>query len=141
MNIQITYIFHFIAFAIKCFQCESLSSPKCGIHFEEESTFLVDCAGIGPPRYLQNFYPVRNATGCMKKTIESFNGQPQVLRSCYFGDTANIQNACQPDAALPYVKQLGCDVCTKDECNGSSALTPALTVGALLLLGVARVLA
>jgi len=45
--------------------------PKCGLKFEADESLLIDCSRIGPPRYLQNFFPLRNATGCMKKTLES----------------------------------------------------------------------
>ncbi|EDW64218.1 uncharacterized protein Dvir_GJ23697 [Drosophila virilis] len=128
------------AYAIKCYQCESLTTPKCGLKFEEDETLLMDCARIGPPRYLQNFFPLRNATGCMKKTLESVVGHPQIVRSCYFGDVSNIQTGCQSDPSLPFVKQLGCDVCTKDECNGSASLAP-IAGGILLFFGVARLLA
>lgn len=64
-------IFFLIAYAIKCYQCESLTTPKCGLKFEGDDNLLLDCSRIGPPRYLQTFFPVRNATGCMKKTLES----------------------------------------------------------------------
>lgn len=67
-------------------------------------------------------------------------GQPQIVRSCYFGDVTHTEEGCKSDPSLPLFKQLSCDVCAKDECNGSSSLTPI--VGAILLFfGVARVLA
>ncbi|KAM8716777.1 hypothetical protein ACLKA7_003620 [Drosophila subpalustris] len=128
------------AYAIKCYKCDSLSTPKCGLKFESDDSFLVDCSRMGTPSYLQNFFPVRNATGCVKKTLESVVGQPQIMRSCYFGDINNIQLGCQADPALSFVRQLGCDVCTKDECNGSASLAP-LAGAILLFLGLARLLA
>ncbi|XP_023165935.1 uncharacterized protein LOC111596106 [Drosophila hydei] len=127
-------------YAIKCYQCESLTSPKCGEKFEADSNLLLDCARIAPPRFLQTGPFIRNATGCMKKSIEGLPGHPQIVRSCYFGDVSNTQTGCQADPSLPFVKQLSCDVCTKDECNGSASIAPI--AGAILLFfGVARLLA
>ncbi|XP_064551403.1 UPAR/Ly6 domain-containing protein bero-like [Drosophila montana] len=127
-------------YAIKCYQCESVSSPKCGEKFEADDSLLLDCARIAPPRFLQTFLPVRNATGCMKKTIDGVPGHPQVVRSCYFGDISNTQVGCQGDPSMPFLKQLSCEVCNKDECNGSASLAPI--AGAILLFfGVARLLA
>ncbi|XP_030383029.1 uncharacterized protein LOC115630558 [Scaptodrosophila lebanonensis] len=127
------------AFALKCYQCESLTNSKCGEKFEADDSLLLDCARITPPRFLQNFFPVRNATGCMKKTIEGLPGKPQIVRSCFFGDVSNTFSGCQSDPSLPFVKQLSCDVCSKDECNSAGSLAPI--AGAILLFfGVARVL-
>ncbi|XP_034472863.1 uncharacterized protein LOC117780436 [Drosophila innubila] len=128
------------AFAIKCYQCESLTKPKCGLKFEADDSMLLDCSQMGPHRNVQNFFIQRNATGCIKKTLESGVGHPQIVRSCYFGDINNIQSGCQADPALPFVKQLGCDVCTKDECNGSASLAP-LAGAILLFFGLAYLLA
>ncbi|XP_017852197.1 uncharacterized protein LOC108606530 [Drosophila busckii] len=126
-------------YAIKCYQCESITSPKCGEHFEADARNLVDCSRFAPPSFLQSFYPVRNATGCMKKVID-VPGRPQIVRSCYFGDISHTETGCRADPALPFVKQMSCDVCAKDECNGSSSLAPI--AGAILLFfGVARLLA
>ena len=118
-------------YAIHCYQCESHSNPKCGEHFEAEDSFKFDCARLAPPRYLQTFLSVRNATGCMKKSIEGVSGHPQIFRTCYFGDISNTQTGCQPDPSLPFVKQLACEVCTGDLCNSSSVAGP---IGATLLL-------
>ncbi|EDW29218.1 GL18529 [Drosophila persimilis] len=127
-------------YAIKCYQCESVTNPKCGEKFESDDSLLLDCGKIAPPRFLQSFFPVRNATGCMKKLIDTVPGHPQVVRSCYFGDISNTQTGCTSDPSLPFAKQLSCDVCTKDECNGSATIAPI--AGAILLFfGVARLLA
>ncbi|XP_068151251.1 UPAR/Ly6 domain-containing protein bero-like [Drosophila tropicalis] len=127
-------------YAIKCYQCESVSNPKCGAQFEADDSLLFDCARIAPPRFLQTFFPVRNATGCMKKVVEVVTGHPTIARSCYFGDIINTHAGCQGDPSLPFSKELSCDVCTKDECNGSSSLAP-IAVTILLFFGLARMLA
>ncbi|EDW76408.1 uncharacterized protein Dwil_GK15441 [Drosophila willistoni] len=129
------------AYAIKCYHCDSLTIPKCGLKFDGDDSLILDCSRMGPPRYLQNFFPPRNASGCMKKTLESAAGPPQIVRSCYFGDVTNIQSGCQPDPAFPFVRQLNCDVCTKDECNGSTSMTPIAFGIMMLFFGIARLLA
>ncbi|KAH8413404.1 hypothetical protein KR009_010879 [Drosophila setifemur] len=127
-------------YAIKCYQCDSLTSAKCGTKFEADDGLLLDCSRIAPPRYLQNFFPVRNATGCMRKVIDTVPDHPQVVRSCYFGDVSKTETGCQADPTLPFSKQLSCEVCTKDECNGSASLAPI--AGAILLFfGLAHILA
>ncbi|XP_017082542.2 uncharacterized protein LOC108115548 [Drosophila eugracilis] len=126
-------------YAIKCFQCDSLTTPKCGKDIKSDDNLILDCTRIAPPRFLQNFFPVRNATGCMKQTID-IPGNPQIVRSCYFGDIGNTKVGCQTDPNLTTSKLLGCEVCTKDECNGSSSLAPIAGV-ILLFFGVARLLA
>ncbi|KAH8419364.1 hypothetical protein KR222_008285, partial [Zaprionus bogoriensis] len=132
--------YSFAGYAIHCYQCESITSPKCGLKFEADPSLLFDCARVAPPRYTQNFY--RNATGCLKRTIDGVTG-PTIERRCYFGDVNNIAEGCRTDfsdSGLPNLKQLSCDVCTKDECNGSASLAPI--AGAILLFfGVARILA
>ncbi|KAH8271856.1 hypothetical protein KR044_008378 [Drosophila immigrans] len=126
-------------YAIQCYQCDSAGSPKCGLKFEADKSNLFDCNRIAPPRFLSNFFAVRNATGCMKKTLEGLPGQQYIVRSCYYGDVNNKQG-CQADTSLPLVKEVSCDVCTKDECNGSASLAPI--AGAIVLFfGVARLLA
>ena len=40
-----------------------------------------DCARIAPPRFLQSIFSVRNATGCMKKTMEAGKFEKQNLIS------------------------------------------------------------
>ncbi|KAM8716778.1 hypothetical protein ACLKA7_003621 [Drosophila subpalustris] len=126
-------------YAIHCYMCESLTNPKCGQKFEADSSFLLDCSRIAPPRHL-NFLIGRNATGCMKKTLEGVPGHPQFVRSCFFGDIRNAHDGCTPDPATPFVKQLSCEVCDKNECNSSGSLTPI--AGAIILFfGVARLLA
>ncbi|KAH8366464.1 hypothetical protein KR084_009625 [Drosophila pseudotakahashii] len=126
-------------YAIKCYQCDSLTNSKCGKDFKSDDALILDCTKIAPPRFLQNFFPVRNATGCMKQTID-VPGNPQIVRSCFFGDITNKQNGCLTDPGLTTNKLLSCEVCTKDECNGSSSLAPIAGV-ILLFFGVARLLA
>ncbi|KAH8328010.1 hypothetical protein KR067_003021 [Drosophila pandora] len=127
-------------YAIKCYQCDSITTPACGEKFEADEKLLFDCSRIAPPRFLQSFFPVRNATGCMRKVIETGIGKNQVVRSCYFGDISNTQLGCQADPSLPFAKQLSCEACPKDECNGSASMAPI--AGAILLFfGVARILA
>ncbi|KAH8378303.1 hypothetical protein KR093_010633 [Drosophila rubida] len=126
-------------YAIHCYDCNSAISSKCGSKFEADSTYLIDCNRVVAPRYLSQYFPVRNATGCLKKVQEGLPGQQQIVRSCYYGDVNNKQG-CQADTSLPTLKDLACEVCTKDECNGSASLAPI--AGAILLFfGVARLLA
>jgi len=127
------------AYAVKCYQCESLTNHKCGEEFSSDDTLTFDCSRANPPRYLQNFFPIRNATGCMKKTLESVGGHPQIIRSCYFGDVSNTQTGCQSDPSLPFVKQLSCEVCTSDLCNGSSATGP-IAFAIILFVAIARIM-
>lgn len=68
----------FTGYAIKCYQCESVTSPKCGEKFEADANLLLDCSRIAPPRFLQIGPFNRNATGCMKKSIEG--GKLQLQR-------------------------------------------------------------
>ncbi|XP_039501234.1 uncharacterized protein LOC120457803 [Drosophila santomea] len=126
-------------YAIKCYQCDSLSQSKCGKDIKSDSSLVLDCTKMAPPRFLQSFFPVRNATGCMKQTID-IPGNPQIVRSCYFGNIDDTKVGCQTDPSLTINKLLSCEVCTKDECNGSSSLAPIAGV-ILLFLGLARLLA
>ncbi|XP_034099928.1 uncharacterized protein LOC117565086 isoform X2 [Drosophila albomicans] len=126
-------------YAIHCYNCDSLFNSKCGQKFEAEAGNLFDCSRVTPPRHLSQYFQVRNATGCMKKVLEGLPGHQQIIRSCYYGDVNNKQG-CQPDTNLPLVKELACDICTKDNCNGSGSLAPI--AGAIILFfGVARLLA
>nr|XP_017006939.2 uncharacterized protein LOC108064107 [Drosophila takahashii] len=126
-------------YAIKCYQCDSLTNSKCGKDLKSNDDLILDCTRIAPPRFLQNFFPVHNATGCMKQTID-VPGNPQIVRSCYFGDINDKKTGCQTDTSLTTNKLLSCEVCTKDECNGSSSLAPIAGV-ILLFFGVACLLA
>ncbi|XP_062142149.1 uncharacterized protein LOC133850166 isoform X2 [Drosophila sulfurigaster albostrigata] len=104
-------------YAIHCYHCDSLFNSKCGQEFEADAGNLFDCSRVTLPRYLSQYFQVRNATGCMKKVLE-LPGDQLIIRSCYFGDVNN-KEGCQSDKALPPVKVLACDICTKDNCNGS----------------------
>ncbi|XP_016974441.1 uncharacterized protein LOC108041135 [Drosophila rhopaloa] len=126
-------------YAIKCYQCDSITNPQCGKEFKSKESLVLDCTKTAAPRFLLNFFPVRNATGCMKQTIAT-PGTPQIIRSCFFGDVKNTDNGCQLDPVLFINKLQSCEVCTKDECNGSSSLAPIAGV-ILLFFGVARLLA
>ncbi|EDW89988.1 uncharacterized protein LOC6529271 [Drosophila yakuba] len=126
-------------YAIKCYQCDSLSKSECGKDIKSDSSLVLDCTKMAPPRFLQSFFPVRNATGCMKQTID-IPGNPQIVRSCYFGNIDDTKVGCQTDPSLTINKLLSCEVCTKDECNGSSSLAPIAGV-ILLFFGLARLLA
>ncbi|XP_068151279.1 UPAR/Ly6 domain-containing protein bero-like [Drosophila tropicalis] len=127
-------------YAIKCFVCDSMYNPNCGEKFKADDSLLFDCARIAPPRFLQIFHSASKASGCMKKVIEVVTGNPTIARSCYFGDIVHTYIGCQGDPSLPFSKELSCDVCTKDECNGSSSLAP-IAVTILLFFGLARILA
>ncbi|XP_017481380.1 PREDICTED: uncharacterized protein LOC108370557 [Rhagoletis zephyria] len=126
------------AFAVQCYLCDSATEPKCGVKFEASDSMKFDCARVSPPRFLQNFFNVHNATGCMKKVLD-VPGHPQIIRACYFGDVSNTQSGCQSDPSLPFVKQLSCDVCTGNLCNGSSATAP-IAAAIVLFFAMARML-
>ncbi|XP_039952518.1 uncharacterized protein LOC120769539 [Bactrocera tryoni] len=111
------------AFAVRCYICDSITNPKCGQKFEASDDMKYDCARISPPRFLPNFVNVLNATGCMRKVLD-ITGDPQVIRGCFYGDVSNTQSGCQADPSLPFVKQLACDICTENLCNGSNATAP-----------------
>lgn len=70
-HFQSQQILAFLGYAIKCYQCDSITNPKCGEKFEKDSSYLLDCSKIAPPRFLQSFFPVRNATGCLKKVLDT----------------------------------------------------------------------
>ncbi|XP_055919056.1 uncharacterized protein LOC129951072 [Eupeodes corollae] len=126
------------AYAINCYQCESATDDKCGEQFNPEGVRKVDCSKSPMPRFLQNLLSITNATGCMK-TINEAAGNKRIIRSCYFGDVKSTSSGCQSDPSLPFVKQISCDVCTDNLCNGSSVTGPiALTIAVFAL--VARVL-
>ncbi|TMW48544.1 hypothetical protein DOY81_006376 [Sarcophaga bullata] len=125
------------AFAVQCYICESVTNPKCGENFEGDASFKVDCSRVAAARYLQTLFTGgnRNATGCMKKTLEAVGGHPQIVRSCFYGNPSHTQEGCMEDPSLPFVKQLSCDVCTGDLCNSSTATGPiALTILAFFAL-------
>lgn len=128
------------AFAIQCYQCESGSMERCGEPFSSEMIPKVDCSKSPMPRFLQNILSntVTNATGCMK-TISEAAGTKRITRTCYFGDVKSTSTGCQADPSLPYVKQLSCDVCLDDFCNGSSITGPVVLTIALFAL-VSRML-
>lgn len=68
-------------------------------------------------------------------SLFAVSGQPQIVRTCFFGEIANTQSGCSPDPSVPFVKQLSCDVCAGDMCNGSSTMAPiALTILAFFAL-------
>ncbi|XP_037960427.1 uncharacterized protein LOC119689629 [Teleopsis dalmanni] len=128
------------AYAVVCYQCESHSNPNCGEKFEGSNNMKFDCSKVAPPRFLQQYYPsVKNATGCMKKTFESGADRPHIVRSCYFGDVSHSQTGCQSDPSLPFNRQLACDVCAGDLCNGSSTTGP-IALAVILFFALARIL-
>ncbi|XP_049302552.1 uncharacterized protein LOC125775794 [Bactrocera dorsalis] len=125
-------------FAVHCYICDSDTNPKCGQKFEASDDMKYDCARVSPPRFLQNFFNVHNATGCIRKVLDT-PGHHHVIRGCFYGDVSNTLAGCQADPSLPPVKQLSCDVCSGNLCNGSSATAP-IAAAIVLFFALARVL-
>lgn len=59
-----------LAYAIKCYACESVYEASCGDDFEVENHFKYDCAFIAPPRFLENDLLSVNATACLKRVFK-----------------------------------------------------------------------
>jgi hypothetical protein len=57
----------------------------------------------------------------------SVNGQETIIRSCEY----NHENACLPSSGHSSMKEVFCETCTVDGCNGAHRLTSA-TLTALL---------
>ncbi|XP_075153317.1 UPAR/Ly6 domain-containing protein bero-like [Haematobia irritans] len=113
------------ASAIHCYQCDSTQNSKCGEHFEDDQSMRVDCSRIPAPFFTNTLLGrSSNATGCMKKTFEKTPGETYVLRTCFYGDVLNPKVGCEMDPQNIFVKQLSCEVCSGNLCNGSSSKAP-----------------
>lgn len=127
------------AYAHRCYVCQSDGSEKhnCGEHFKSDGILEVDCSRTGMPRFLQAIIGSRNATGCMKVTTE-VNNIKVISRACYFGDMQDTNRGCSQDPTLNlFNKQISCDVCAGDLCNGSTSIT-AMSVIALVSVYLVR---
>ncbi|XP_075153318.1 UPAR/Ly6 domain-containing protein CG9338-like [Haematobia irritans] len=122
-----------IAFAVQCYQCESQQNSKCGLNFVPDDSMKIECTSA--PRYLKPYLEghSKEATGCMKQTMESKLGGVHTVRSCYYGDLANTEIGCQIDPNNVLMKLETCHVCSGDWCNSSVAMTPALAIIAVVL--------
>lgn len=58
-----------IAYAIRCYSCESVYEANCGENFRMEPHFKYDCAFIAPPRFLESELINKNATACLKRVF------------------------------------------------------------------------
>jgi len=69
-----------LAYAIKCFACESVYDASCAEDFEVENYFKFDCAFMAPPRFLETDLLTVNATACLKRIFKGkFNGEYLIL--------------------------------------------------------------
>ncbi|XP_005185537.1 uncharacterized protein LOC101887513 [Musca domestica] len=127
------------AFAVHCYQCESLSNKKCGEQFEAEESMKVDCSKAAVPAYLLSLFTGTNlnSTGCMKQTVDAKMGGIHIVRSCYFGDISHTEKGCKPDVTDLLSTQLSCDVCSGELCNGSGSMMPVLMT-IVVFFGLAR---
>lgn len=66
-------------------------------------------------------------------------GQIYILRTCFHGEVSNPTDGCKIDPQNIFVKQIDCEVCSKDFCNGSTSLTP-LAFAVITFFGIARLL-
>uniref|UniRef100_T1GNF8 Protein sleepless n=1 Tax=Megaselia scalaris TaxID=36166 RepID=T1GNF8_MEGSC len=70
----------------------------------------------------------------MKLLAQQLDGIKHIFRTCYFGDIHNTAGGCAADPTkLGLSKQLSCDVCTDNLCNGSTSIV----AGAFLIVAAA----
>ncbi|XP_061396661.1 uncharacterized protein LOC133332272 [Musca vetustissima] len=127
------------AFAVHCYQCDSLTNKKCGEQFEAEESMKVDCGKAAAPAYLLSWITGTNlnATGCMKQTVDAKVGGIHIVRTCYFGDISQTDKGCKLNPTDLLSSQLSCDVCAGELCNGSTSMMPVLMT-IVVFFGLAR---
>lgn len=115
------------AFGIGCYDCESLSDPRCNQYFDPDGVRQTDCDEADMPAYLHKYERRIAGTGCLTKVHEGLDGRRfYIRRSCYFGDPENIGEACDTsDPYVPWVNLISCTVCTEDLCNVNAPLNGA----------------
>lgn len=66
-------IFFSSAFAIHCYNCQSVSDKKCGTEFEADESMKIDCSKADKPTQIVSWITGTNlnATGCLKQTIDT----------------------------------------------------------------------
>ncbi|KAH8391927.1 hypothetical protein KR215_009610, partial [Drosophila sulfurigaster] len=113
------YISMPIAYAIRCYSCESVYEASCGENFRIENHFKYDCAFIAPPRFLENELSNKNATACLKRVFRE-NGVSKFVRGCYFGEVNETDIGCKLDPTLTAVQNASCHVCNNENfCNAA----------------------
>ncbi|XP_017490166.1 PREDICTED: uncharacterized protein LOC108378377 [Rhagoletis zephyria] len=107
------------ALSIECYDCESLSDPRCNQYFDPEGVKQTDCDDADMPAYLHKYERRIKATGCLTKVHEGVADRRfYIRRSCYFGDPEDVDEACEaPDPYVPWANLISCSVCTEDLCN------------------------
>ncbi|XP_030383217.1 uncharacterized protein LOC115630704 [Scaptodrosophila lebanonensis] len=111
------------AFAISCYECDSINDKYCGETFIPDDIAQTDCDALQVPERLQLYYPQRPATACLTKFYDGLPGEKYFIRrSCYFGNIADSLFTCDehPDPLVPYLKFFGCFACDDDLCNASA---------------------
>uniref|UniRef100_W8BX44 Uncharacterized protein n=1 Tax=Ceratitis capitata TaxID=7213 RepID=W8BX44_CERCA len=110
--------------SIECYDCESMSDPRCNQYFEPEGVKQTDCDDGDMPEYLHKYERRIKATGCLTKVHEGLDGRRYYIRrACYYGDPENTAEACEtPDSYIPFVNIISCTVCTEDLCNVNAEL-------------------
>ncbi|XP_036329263.1 uncharacterized protein LOC118741401 [Rhagoletis pomonella] len=58
------------ALSIECYDCESLSDPRCNQYFDPEGVKQTDCDDADMPAYLHKYERRIKATGCLTKVHE-----------------------------------------------------------------------
>ncbi|XP_075153315.1 UPAR/Ly6 domain-containing protein bero-like [Haematobia irritans] len=124
--------------AIKCYECDSMTTPQCNEYFSPKGVEESDCDEDDMPDYLKKYGVQIEATGCLTKIHEGIEGQRYFIRrSCYFGSLENTKEACDmDDPYLPYADLIDCQVCSEDLCNTDASpqsMPSWYTVGAFVV--------
>ncbi|KAM3965644.1 UPAR/Ly6 domain-containing protein CG9338 [Aphomia sociella] len=132
-----------IGSCMKCYQCNSQSTPDCKDPFKNGAVTVVDCSTSESVNYNNQFL-----RGLLPSDVGSAIGAPRychkivmetgtVIRACLDVNPLNINQTCQlldaPRIVDPKLKLKYCGVCDKDKCNGAGSITASLPLAALAL--------